>query len=241
MAGRWEEVTIDGKSADVYQPSNSQTPATNGVLFLHGHGRVTLKNNTAYTDCFEEVGWPVICPHGQRSWWLSTLCSEFDKTRTPIAYIRESVIPYFQQEWGIQPPHIALLGISMGGQGALQVAYRHAREFPNVVAISPMIDFDKMYGRDLPLDDMFSSAEAARQQTVTLHLHPLNWPRNQLIVCDPTDKECFEGVERLASKLYSSGIPFESDLQTTVNGHHWDYFNEMAKPAVAFLRERMDQ
>lgn len=239
MSGRWEEVTIDGKRADVFQPSNLPKPATCGVLFFHGHGRVTLKDNDTYTSHFEEADWPVVCPHGERSWWLDRICSEFDQTRSPIAYVRESIVPYFQAEWGIAPDGIGLLGISMGGQGALQLAYRHAREFPTVVAISPVIDFHKMYGQGLPLDDMFDSAEAARQQTVPLHLHPLNWPRNQLIVCDPTDTECFDGVERLASKLYSSGIPFESDLKTTVNGHHWDYFNHMAKPAIEFLQQRL--
>ena len=237
MAGHWEHVTIEGKSADVFVPDGNPLSPSYGVLFFHGHGRVTLKANEVYSQQFDAVNWPVVCPHGERSWWLDRVCSEFDSKLTPIRYLRDSVVPYFAERWGLAPPSIGLLGLSMGGQGALQFAYRFARDFPSVAAISPLIDFQNMYGQGLPLDEMFESAEAARQQTVTLQLHPLNWPRNQFLACDPTDRQAYEGVERLASKLFSSGIPFESDFTTTDGGHDWTYFNRMAKPAVEFLRQ----
>ncbi len=239
MAGRWEQVTIDGKVADVFEPTNLSARPTYGVLFFHGHGRVTLKDNAEYSQQFDDAGWPVVCPHGERSWWLDRICAEFDEELTPIQYLRESVIPYFKQRWGLVAPSIGLLGISMGGQGALQFAYRFAREFPSVAAISPLIDLQNMYGQGLPLDDMFESAESARQQSVTLQLHPLNWPRNQFLACDPADQQAREGVERLASKLFSSGIPFESDFETTRDGHNWGYFNGMAQKAIDFLRQHV--
>jgi S-formylglutathione hydrolase FrmB len=155
-------------------------------------------------------------------------------------FLRERVVPYIGERWSVAPPHIGLLGISMGGQGALQLAYRYGREYPVVAAISPAVDFHNWHGRGLPLDEMFASKEAARQATATLQLHPLNWPRHQLLVCDPADADWFEGVERLASKLYSSGIPFERDFETTAGGHSWDYFNQMAATAVGFLAEHLE-
>ena len=130
---------------------------------------------------------------------------------------------------------IAVTGISMGGQGALQLAYAHARRFPVVAAISPAVDFHRWHDQGLPLDDMFTSQESARQQTVTLQIHPLNWPRHQLIVCDPADEEWFEGVDRLVGKLFSLGVPFESDLKSTNGGHSWDYFNQRAAPVLSFV------
>ena len=38
---------------------------------------------------------------------------------------------------------LALLGVSMGGQGALRMAYKYPNIFPTVAAISPAIDFQK--------------------------------------------------------------------------------------------------
>jgi S-formylglutathione hydrolase len=82
---------------------------------------------------------------------------------------------------------------------------------------------------------MFASKEAGRQQTVTLHFHPLNWPKHQFFCCDPQDEYWFEGAERLAMKLSSMGISYERDLTTSAGGHTQAYFERMAQPAFAFL------
>ena len=239
IAGTWSQLEIDGKVADVYEPMQT---AEHGrvVLHLHGHGLETLKDNPVFSAELERHGLRCICPHGQRSWWTDTICREFDADVSPLAFLRERVIPYIAERWDVHPPNVGLMGISMGGQGALQLAYRHAREFPVVAVISPAIDFHNLIGRGLPLDEMFATQEAARQQTVTLHVRPLNWPKQQLLVCDPKDEEWFEGVERLVSKLYSSGIPFESDLTTIAGGHSWDYFDSMAGRIVGFVAEGLE-
>ena len=63
----------------------------------------------------------------------------------------------------------------------------------------------------------------------------------EMLLCDPTDTEWFEGVERLASKLSSSGIPFEKDFDTRAGGHSWDYFNYQGPAVVQFLAERLEK
>jgi S-formylglutathione hydrolase len=236
--GVWTGIEIAGKRADVFEPT-SGGPYSSAVLHLHGHGLETLKDKPAFTKELERHGLPTLCPHGQRSWWLDTVCREFDASVTPLAWLRERVVPFMTARWNVRPPRIGVMGISMGGQGALQLAYRHARDFPVVAAISPAVDFHNWHGRGLPLDKMFGAREAARQQTATLHVHPLNWPKHQLLVCDPADSEWFEGCERLASKLRSIGVPFEADLQTSAGGHSWDYFNAMAPAVVRFVAERL--
>jgi S-formylglutathione hydrolase len=108
-----------------------------------------------------------------------------------------------------------------------------------VAAIAPAVDFHSWYGYGLSLDQMFASKEAARQQTATLHLHPLNWPKHQFLCCDPADEYWFEGTDRLAMKLSSMGIPYERDLTTTAGGHAWPYFERMAAPALEFLAKSL--
>jgi len=238
-AGRWTPTEIGGKSVDLYEPPIPSEPRK-AVVHLHGHAGTTLKENPYFTAELERHGMYCVCPHGRRSWWLDRVCLEFDETQTPIQYLREQLVPWMAASWNIRPPAIGLSGNSMGGQGVFQLAYRFPREFPVLAAICPAVDFHQWHGRGLTIDEMFPSRETARQQTAILQIHPLNWPRNQLIVCDPSDAEWFDGAERLAMKLSSMGIPFESDFTTSHGGHTWDYVNSMAAPVMKFLAERID-
>lgn len=238
MNGTWTTTSIDGKDADIFTPDSPKSGRA--VIFMHSHGLTTLKDNEAFSRELNSHGLRVVCPHGQRSWWLPEICEEFDSEITPLDFVRENVVAWIDSNWGVTTPNIALTGISMGGQGVIQLSFRYGRDFPIFAAISPTIDFQELCGRGLPLDSIFENAEAARQQTAILHLQPLNWPRHQLVVCDPSDGEWIHSSERLASKLYSSGIPFESDFETSNGGHSWDYFNMMAPRVVKFMSDAFD-
>ncbi len=238
--GEWRQIDIADKTADVFLPGR-RAPTNFAVMFLHGHALVTLKDNAAYTAQLERHGLACVCPHGKRSWWGDRICREFDERVTPAEYLRRSVLPWMEAHCNAAPPAIGLLGVSMGGQGALRLAYRYPQQFPVVAALAPAVDFHTWYGRGLPLDEMYANAEAARQDTATLLLHPLNWPRHQLLMCDPTDADWFEGTERLASKLYSTGIPFERDFETRHGGHSWDYFNHVAPRVMEFIVSGLGQ
>ena len=88
---------------------------------------------------------------------------------------------------------------------------------------------------------MYGDPEAARQDTATLHIHPLNWPRHQFFCCDPEDYRWWESADRLRMKLYSLGVPHVCDLETTGGGHGFDYYNKMAPRAIEFIVERLGQ
>lgn len=238
--GTWTTQQFAGRPAEVYEPA-SRGNLRAAILFLHDLDLQTPGQNPVLRAEFERCALPVVSPHGGRCWWLDRICSEFDPQCTPLGWIRESLVPELSQRWGIAPPCIAVCGIGMGGQGALQLAYRHPRQFPIVAALSPFVDFHDWHGRGTSLDEMFSSPEAARQETATLHAHPLNWPPHQLFACDPADPHRFEGCERLASKLASTGIPFESDLVTTHGGNPAAYLSELFPRVADFLTLRLER
>lgn len=236
----WQQIEIEGRPADAYIPARDRAGGAT-VLFLHGLGQTTLRGSAAFTGELERHGLRCLCPMGRRTWWGDRPCAEFDARFAPQTYLREYVLPWLARHWGARPPAVALLGVSVGGQGVLRLAYKAPAEFPVVAALAPAIDFHQWYGRGFAIDQQYPSAEHARQDTATVLLNPLNWPRHQFLACDPADADCFEGVERLISKLNSTGIPFESDLATTCGGHTWKYLDALAPAAVAFLASRLEQ
>jgi len=237
--GNWRTVEIAGHQADVFEPGQPRSEL-GALLFLHGHAGVTLRDNPIYTAELNQHGLRTVCPHGKRSWWVNRVCTEFDPEQTPEDYLQTAVVPWITEQWQIAPPYIALLGVSMGGQGALRFAYRHGLKFPTVAALSPIVDFHVWHGRGWPLDEIYPDAEAARQDTATLQIHPLAWPRNQLILCDPADTESIDGTRRLLSKLGSSGIPYEVDLETSHGGHSWEFFNHHASRVLRWIVSKLE-
>ena len=235
----WETTTVGGRPADIFEPTQPN-PRGSVVLFLHGHGGGTLVDKPAYTAELERHGLRCVCPHGGKSWWLDVPSPEFDGI-TPLKFVSERVMTWIDQHWQVQPTQIGLLGMSMGGQGVLQIAYRQPTVFPVIVAVSPTIDFHLVYGEGLVLDELFPDAETARQATAILQIQMLNWPRHQLITCDPTDAHWYDGAARMVMKLRSSGMPVDTDFETTAGGHTWEYFNTMAPSVVQFLAEKLEK
>jgi hypothetical protein len=63
-------------------------------------------------------------------------------------------------------------------------------------------------------------------------------PLYQRIACDPSDPYWFEGCERLASKLSSSGIPFDGQFDH-VSRDRADYDRGELKKAIRDLPEKV--
>lgn len=228
----WTSHAVDDRMIQVFRPRH-QAELTGVILFLHGHGEVTLNRNQVFSQCLQNYGLAAVCPSGGPCWWLDLVCPDFHPKITPHQWLKTSVMEFIGEQFPQIRTPPALLGVSMGGQGVLQLAYQNARLFPIVAAISPTVDFHQLYGSGIALDRMFPDAEQARQATVVLNLHPLSWPAHQFFCCDPADHDWFDGAARLGMKLSSSGILHERDLETSGGGHSWDYFNLMADAAIS--------
>ncbi len=236
----WTTISLAGKTADWFVPDRNAGP--HAAVFLHGTDGVTLRDNPAYTAEFERRALSVLCPQGRMCWWSDSVYEPFDELVSPVEFLVREVPRFLSRRAeGTPPATIGAFGIEIGGQGALQLAYRHARLFSVVAAISPKVDFDEWHGAGTSLDEVFPDRESARQSTATLHIHPLDYPRHQLLLCDPADVYCRDGVAMLASKLSSSGIPFEEDFRSSHGGYGWDYANAMAGRVVTFLAESLAQ
>ena len=233
----WSSHEVPGGAVELFQPSSPQSSA--GLLFLPGQSLKTLAASDTWTSLLEQAGLRAACPVSGNGWWLDA--SDPIGDRSPLDWVHHDVVSWLRSQWDTGPRGLAVTGVSLGGQAALGLSYRHSRDYPVVAAVSPTIDFHKLYGLGLPLDDWYSSPEEARQQTIPLHLNPLNWPAHQLLACDTDDDDWFDGVERLASKLTSSGIPVTTAFESHDMGHCWDYFDTAASTVIGFVTDRLSQ
>lgn len=237
---RWTTTPIDGHECSVFEPP--QPAREFCILYLHGVHLHPLRDYPEYTAECARQGLRVIGPYAGRCWWTDRICPDFDARWSAERYVVERVLPWIESQFNLRPPAIGLLGTSMGGQGALRLAYRYPHLFPVVAAVSPAIDFhQRLREGDEVLSAMYANSEDARQDTATLHVHPLNWPRHQFICCDPADHRWIESAERLHMKLASLGIPHEYDVETTGGGHGGEYYGRMALRAIEFLVERLER
>ncbi len=234
----WSTASMSGKSVEVFELDSGAAPKA-AVIFLHGYDSLTLRDNSTYTELLNRHGLACVCPIGPGCWWSDRVFTPFDPVLSPISFLSQALAEFCHSRWSLEPTQIGVTGVEMGGQGALQLAYRNARRFATVAAISPKVDFETWYGHGTTLDEIFPDREAARQATATLHIHPLDWPKHQLLICDPADFYSFDGALTLASKLSSTGIPFESDFVSTHGGFGWSYANAMAPRVIEFLAQHI--
>jgi S-formylglutathione hydrolase len=232
----WSSAEIAGKPADVFDPTGVARPRF-GILFLHPIGQETLREQPVYTQLLAEHQLACVCPHGDYSWWADRIWPDFDFQITAEQYLLQAVLPFCQACWQLSPPALGLLGISMGGQGALRLAFKHPRLFPVVAGIASALDYYELYGRGLSIDEMYDSKEHCRQDGALLHIHPSQFPPHIFFCIDPDDADWYRGNDRLHEKLTALGIPHTCDLTTRAGGHSWEYFNRMAAPALQFLAE----
>jgi S-formylglutathione hydrolase len=240
MNGTWSSVDVAGKSVEVYDPPGPDAPRF-GVLYLHGAALETLRDRPAFTHLFDRFRLACVCPPGGPCWWADRVCAEFDPVVTPERHVLDRVLLLFQERWRLGPRAVGLLGIGMGGQGALRLAFKYPERFPVVAALAPAIEYHELYGQGLPLDDLYDSKEQCRQDTAPMHVHPGRFPAHIFFCMSPGDAAWLRGCDRLHEKLSALGVPHEIDFTTRAGGPPGDYFDHLADRAVRFVQAGLEQ
>lgn len=244
----WLIADVAGHACEIHAPEDPLPGRA--AIYLHGVRERWLQDMPVLRDVVEAARLPVVAPRAGRSWWLDRIVPAFDTAITPERFVVEEVVAEVGRRFGVVPPGVAVFGTSMGGQGALRLAYRHPTVFPVAAAISPAIDFHAAMreAHERPdgefydtLWEIYGDVERARQDTAILHVHPLNWPRHQLFTCDPADEHWYDGSVRLQSKLAALGIPHVALLEPRGGGHGQVSDDTVAGDVLRFVLERLDQ
>ncbi|MEO1992508.1 MAG: alpha/beta hydrolase-fold protein [Pirellulales bacterium] len=242
----WEIIDVGGHNCELFTPSKPS--AQKGILFLHDNDGQRLRDYPYLRDVIECASIPVIAPRSEQSWWLHHIMPSFDKRISPEQFILSSVKDEMISRFGVRPPSIAIMGVGMGGQGALRISYRHPNVFPIAAALSPSIDFHTaMREADRQgqgeqyesLWELYGDIEKARQDTAILHIHPLNWPRHQFFACPKNDVHWRDGAERLHSKLIALGIPHTAVLESPDHKTDSDFLRFASCELIDFINRAL--
>jgi pimeloyl-ACP methyl ester carboxylesterase len=232
VADQWQTLDINGKPAQAFAPSE---PARGTIIFLHNAACHPLSVSTTYTQLLQEHRLNCICPWGGATWWSDRVVPDYDPALSAERYVLDVVVPFTRQHFGMGPQSFGLLGISMGGQGALRLAFKRPDLFPVVAGVAPAIEYHQYYGQGSPIDAMYTSKEQCRQDTVPMHVNPTALPRHVFFCIDPDDDHWQRGADRLHEKLLALGVAHECDLTTQAGGHGWTYDDALAKRTIEFL------
>ncbi len=244
----WSVVEVAGHPCEVHAPPDALPGRA--IIYLHGLRERWLQEEPAMCGLVETHRLAVIAPRSGRSWWLDRIVPSFDPLITPERYVVDVIRSEMARRFGVEPPGIALLGMGMGGQGALRLAYRHPAVFPIAGAIAPAIDFHQAMREAGDRDDgecydtlwqLFGDVERARQDTAILHVHPLNWPRHQCFASDPDEIHWHDGAARLHGKLGALGIPHLALLEPRGGGHGEAFEDRVAADVMAFVLDAFDK
>jgi len=146
----------------------------------------------------------------------------------PMTMVVHELIPFCQRKGlGVSPKKIGLMGISMGGYGALAIAERFSGLVSAVAAISPAIwtSFAQAHGANT---GAFASESAFRKGDVITHASSLRGIAVR--VASGVDDPFHPGVEQLVSALPSSNTEVFS-----AGCHTNSFFLEQEPPSTAFV------
>jgi S-formylglutathione hydrolase FrmB len=145
------------------------------VYLLHGHGgnyADWIKNAPAITRYADQLNLIIVCPDGNiNSWYFD---SPIDTTLKYETYVATELVQWIDAHFKTIKDRSgrAITGLSMGGHGALYLAFKHQAVFGAAGSMSGGVDL-----RPFPLNWGIAKKLGAYAA------FPENWDRNSVINC----------------------------------------------------------
>lgn len=224
----------------VIVPDGSNEQDSLPVLYLlHGYGgnyANWINRAPELADLVDLYRFMVICPDGGRNSWY------WDSPENPD-YRYEQFVAHELTAWlDAHYPTLAkregraISGLSMGGHGALYLAFRHQSIFSAAGSTAGGVDirpFPLNWGMAEHLGSYAAHPDRWNQYTVTNMLHLLT-PGSLSLIIDCGVDDFFYGVnEAFHQKLIDSNIP-----HTYITGpgkHDWDYWARSIRWQMQFF------
>ena len=229
--------------AVVVTPDNySKDTALPVVYLLHGYSDSYssgwIKKGKGFETLADERRMIIVCPDGGVSSWYFD--SPVDESCRYETYIVRELVPWIDKNYRTisSPKGRGITGLSMGGHGALYLAFRNQDVFGAAGSMSGGVDIR-------PFPNNWSLIE----RLGTYAQHPENWEKNTVInmlhlltpgslalIIDCGSGDFFYKVNRqLHEKLSDRNIPH--DFISRPGAHDWNYWKNAVKYQLLFMSE----
>lgn len=184
----------------------------------------------------------LVCPDGGYSSWYFD--SPVDKTSKYETYVSGELVKWIDAHYKTIRDRTgrAITGLSMGGHGALYLAFRHLGLFGAAGSMSGGVDirpFPKNWDMALRLGSYAEHPDNWEKNTVINMLHLLTPDTLSIIVDCGTEDFFFKVNQNLHEKLMERNIPH--DFITRPGAHNWPYWENAVTYQLLFMRHYFDK
>lgn len=209
------------------------------LYLLHGYsGNYAdwIKRDSKLADYADQYNILIVCPDGgYGSWYLDSPADESFRYET---YVSRELVKWIDGKYHTieSPAGRAVTGLSMGGHGALYLAFRHQDVFGAAGSMSGGVDirpFPENWELSKRLGEYARFPERWNENTVVNLLHLLK-PGNLALIIDCGTDDFFYDVNlKLHKDLEYRNIPH--DFISRPGRHNWDYWRNAIKYQLVFF------
>lgn len=222
-------------------PDNIDTAQNLPVVYvLHGYSgnqNDWLGHQPRIKEMADLYGMIIVNPDGRNSWYLDSYENPAIKMES---FFIEDLIPFIDKKYPTAADRTkrAITGLSMGGHGALYLAFRHPDVFANAGSMSGGVDirpFPENWNIKDALGDIKDHPERWEANTVINLVDNLK-PGEININFDCGIDDFFAQVnENLHIALVKAGIPH--DYTSRPGAHTWEYWNNSLMHHLLYFSE----
>jgi len=210
------------------------------IYLLHGFGdtyagwSANVIGLNAMSDLYHVI---FVCPDGSTSWYMDSPVKKDFKYET---YVSSELVKWVDQKYKTIKNRSGrgITGLSMGGHGALYLAFRHQDVYGVAGSTSGGVDirpFPNNWNLALDLGKYADQPENWEKNTV-INLVNLLTPNSLSLIVDCGTEDFFYEVNlNLHKKLLQNNIPH--DFIVRPGAHNWQYWKNSIKYQVLFMND----
>jgi S-formylglutathione hydrolase FrmB len=215
------------------------------VYLLHGYsGNYAdwVKKASAMQRMADVYQTIIVCPDGGFSSWYWD--SPVDPTMRYETYVANELVSWIDGRYKTIKSRDGrgITGLSMGGHGALYLAFKHQDVFGTAGSMSGGVDirpFPNNWDMAKRLGKYAEAPELWEKNTVINLVHLLT-PNSLALIIDCGSEDFFYRVNNnLHNKLLERNIPH--DYISRPGGHNWPYWNNAIGYQLLFMRNFFDK
>lgn len=226
--------------AVVITPDNYNKGAIFPVVYLlHGAGdnySGWIKKAPQVDELADTYQQIIVCPDGNiTSWYFDSPVDERWQYET---YVTKELVPWINKNYHAVKDRKgrAITGLSMGGHGALFIAFKHQDLFGAAGSMSGGVDirpFPKNWKIEEKLGSYAAHQENWEKNTVINMLHLLTADSLSLIIDCGSDDFFYQVNKNLHEKLLERNIAH--DFIVRPGGHTWPYWQNAVKYQLLYM------